>query len=512
MRLNWLVLSAVFAASPSLAQSASAQASYASLSDAQLQDRLNRAAVEGFGNACDDKMPLYADASRRWPGEVKFKIGVVVAQAMCAYEEKRPVDSLRLLKRAQTEYGATGWFISSMIIAMQVNDGAETLAALRGVAANGQLGQVSGDLLGSALNTIRLAGLEPESDEIAYSLATSADFDRIDPKAQSFLARRALSHAAKTRQPGGVDGLLRYVRAPNDVLTLLSLREYEPIWPQVERYAGDNLAPVINNYVSWSAGRLADKPEDLDRLWAYSYALFFAGRYDEAASLADNWLARPGRDGAYVEGDGWALNIKVSALDALGKTAEADKVFDDLAKLSPAEYPWIVNFVINREARLVGTGRWQEGLAANSLARQVAEKYGSPYAKLIVASDRVCAFDRLGRKAESEDELKYVLAHFADSPPSAVEALLCAGRDDEAADLFKRIVADERVRSPLLDGLQDDRFNLYSTEPSQLPDPYKFMAGRPDLKSAASKYVRSIPDRFAPLTHTRRKQVAARAG
>jgi tetratricopeptide (TPR) repeat protein len=360
-----------------------------------------------------------------------------------------------------------------------------------------------------ALTTIRLAGLEAESDKVAYQMATSGSFAQIDPEVQSGLANRALSYAARTGELSQVDDLLRYVRVPYQFIALLSLREYESIWPNVERYAGDHLASVTNSYVSWTSARLADKPEDLDRLSDYAYAMLFAGRYDEAATLADTWLARPGRNGVYEEGDGWALNMEAYALSALGRTAEADKVFDDLAKLSPDEHPWVVNFVINRTARLVSQGRWAEGLAASEAARSVSEKYGSGYAKLLVASERACAFDRLGRKDESGSEFKYVIANFADAPESAVQALLCAGRDDEAADLFRRILNDDKIRSQLLDGLQDDRFDLFWAGPSKIRNPYDLMMARPDLKKEASNYVRAIPERFVPLAYLRRQQISA---
>jgi hypothetical protein len=238
----------------------------------------------------------------------------------------------------------------------------------------------------------------------------------------------------------------------------------------------------------------------------------FAGRYEELNGLADKWLARPGRNGKYAEGDGWALNMKAYAASAVGRTAEADKVFDDLAKLSPEEYPWVVSFVINREARLVRQGRWAEAIAASEVARPVAQAHGSPYAKMLVASQRACAFDRLGRKDESETEFRYVMANYSDAPTSAVEALLCAGRKDQAAVLFKRILGDDTIRDQMLNDLQDDRFDLYWSGPAKAPRIYEFVMGRPDLKREAMKYVRAIPDRFVPLEYVRRQEISARSG
>src|SRR5690606_19428635 len=124
----------------------------------------------------------------------------------------------------------------------------------------------------------------------------------------------------------------------------------------------------------------------------------------------------------------WALNIEAYALDALGRREEADAVFDQLATLPADEHYWVVNFVINRASRLVGQGRWEEGLAATELSRSVAAEYGSTYARMLVARDRACALQRLGRAEESVREAEYLVEQFAESPPVAATGLLCVGK------------------------------------------------------------------------------------
>jgi tetratricopeptide (TPR) repeat protein len=289
----------------------------------------------------------------------------VVARAFCAFDEKRYADSLRLLRQAEAENHAQGFDSLGLAAATMLDDGAEALARLRTIAFREDVGSLYPTLVVAALKAIRLKGFETQSDEIAYRVATGSGFDRMDPRAQEALAYGALGHAAATGQLGQVDALLGYMRSPYAAESLLALRKFEPIWPQVEAYVGANLADVTNSYLAWTARRLADKSDDADRVSAYAEAVFWAGRYEEAAGLAEKWLARSGRDGQLEEGDGWALNIKAYALSALGRQAEADKVFDDLAKLAPAEHPWVVNFVINRQARLIDQGRWREGLAAS---------------------------------------------------------------------------------------------------------------------------------------------------
>jgi hypothetical protein len=181
---------------------------------------------------------------------------------------------------------------------------------------------------------------------------------------------------------------------------------------------------------------------------------------------------------------------------------------DDLAKLPPDEYPWVVNFVINRADRLINQGRWQEALAASDVAKPVAAIHGSDFARMLVAAERACALDRLGRNPESEVEMSFVRAHYADAPSEAIDALLCAGHDDEAAALFLRVLDDAKIRSKLLGDLKDERFDLFWSGPRKIRTVYVFMKARPELEKAASKYIRTIPERFVPLAYLRRQALA----
>ena len=148
------------------------------------------------------------------------------------------------------------------------------------------------------------------------------------------------------------------------------------------------------------------------------------------------WRDRKAKGAQIEEGDAWALNIEAYAYDSLGQPKKADAVFDELAKLDPDENPWVVNFVINRASRLVGQGRWKEGVKATLLARAVAEKYGSTYAKLILARQMACALPELGRADETASELAFLRDNAKDGIALSVAGLMCAGQNDEAAAML----------------------------------------------------------------------------
>jgi tetratricopeptide (TPR) repeat protein len=219
--------------------------------------------------------------------------------------------------------------------------------------------------------------------------------------------------------------------------------------------------------------------------------------------LARRWRERTDRGAAFEEGDGWALNIEAYAYDALGQPAKADAVFEELAKLDPETHPWVVNFVINRSSRLVGQGRWKEGLAASVLAREVAEKYGSPYAKMIIARDRACALERLGRVEEAASELAFLRANWKEAVTFAVRGLMCHGQRDEAAGLLLAALRDETERGGALAAFQTDELDLFYTA-SILPDARDLLTDYPELAAELDKHMRAMPEAFIPQAALRR--------
>jgi tetratricopeptide (TPR) repeat protein len=507
---GFLVALALLVPVPATAQdSDDAAPDFRAMSGEELGARLVALGRAGMGDPCKQMVPLFDELHRRNPRESRYENGLLAGQAYCAYEEKRYVEGMNLVEQVERRNPGNGGFEPlGLYMSTQLNDGREALSRLRAMASSGMIATLPNEVLGWTFRTIRQNGEGKRLDAFAYELAESSAFARMDPEAQALLAGAALSHAARSGETAQVDTLLGHVRSPSSIEDYLALRKYEAIWPQIERRAGDNLSPLSDDYVTWTAARAAEKPEDRDRLSEYSYALLFAGRYREAADLAQGWLGARQHEGEIEEGDAWALNIQAYAYDALGQPAEADRVFDRLAQVSPDEHPWVVNFVINRASRLLELGRWEESLAASEVARPVADEHGSDYARMLVASYRACALHKLGRLDEAARALDFVREHFADAPTDAGQALLCADRDDEAAKLLKGLLADESERDKLLDTMQDQRFTLFGSPTSQLRQTRDLILARPELRDEALKYVRLLPERFVPVAYLRRMELA----
>ncbi len=481
----------------------------ASMSDQQIARRLAEPEPGDERKPCAIALPLTKELKRRHPVNEALENPLLFARVQCAVEQERYADGLRDLKALERRAGTTGPTDRiGLFLAAQLEDGSETLARLRGLAASGALAEMSRQTLGWASDVVRRDELVHEYEAFAYDVATSDLQSQLDADVQPVLAYAALAHAARLPDPGQVDDLLGQVRSPYGFIDLLALRDYEPIWPQVERHAGDNLARLSDAYVAWTAERLADDPEDRDWLSEYANALLYAGRFQELVEVAESWLGDRRFAGEIEEGDGWALNVQAYAYDALGRPGEADRVFDRLAQLSPDAHPWVVNFLINRQARLTRQGRWQEAIAASEIARPATDVYGTPYARMLVASYRACALHKAGRLAESAAEFVFVGEHFVDAPTAGGQALLCADRGDEAARRLASVLADETKRNTVLEDLQDERFSFYRTAGDVMPSLRDLILARPELREKALAHARLLPDRFVPISHIRREQLA----
>jgi tetratricopeptide (TPR) repeat protein len=494
---------------PAAAQDSTEAASdFRAMTGEELGARLVALGRGDMRHPCSETVPLFEELHRRNPRESRYENGLLAGQAYCAYEEKRYLDGMNLVEKVERRNPGNGGFEPlGIYLATQLGDGREALSRLRAMTAAGTIVNLSPEVLGWTFRTIRENGQGTPLDRFAYELAASGTFARMEPNVQALLAAAALSHAARSGETARVDTLLKYIRSPSSMLDYLALREYEPIWPQLERRAGDNLSPLSDDFVAWTAARAADSPEDRDRLSEYSYALLYAGRYREAVDLGQNWLDTRQHEGEIAEGDAWALNIQAYAYDALGQPAEADRVFDRLAQVSPDEHPWVVNFVINRGSRLVGQERWAEGLAATDLAWSVADTHGSTYAKLLIARDRTCALHHLGRGSEAARDVAFLVEHFDENVPIGATGLLCAGMQLEVGRRLAGALTRKNPRATVMREMQDARFELFYT-PSALPRLRDFVLADDALRAEVFKDARVLPDRFVPIAYLRRQDLA----
>ncbi|WP_253522115.1 hypothetical protein [Qipengyuania citrea] len=445
---------------------------------------------------CDIGVPLFGEILERDFGDTHVARAQLFAGALC--EDERDDYAAGMAKVRQLEAGWPDFDFTDLglYFAVRSNNAAEYFSRMRALD-NGQLGEFEPQRFWQGFRMVRDQGAEDRFDDIMLEWIDARRLAYLPADLHAGVAMAALSAAIRHGRAEMAPQLLATIRSPADYLTLLSMREYEAIWPFAAERAGPNLEAITDEYVFWASARLENHPSDRDRFSDAAHALHYAGRFEEAIALARQWRERDGSMASIEEGDGWALNIEAYANDALGRRDEADRIFDQLAALDPEEHPWVVNFVINRASRLVGHERWVDGLEAASLARRVADSWGSQYARMIIARDHTCALAALDRADEIAPELAFLRENKAESYTLAAQALLCVGERAEAVDLLLEGIADEPNRSQVLGGLQPSTFELFYT-PSKLPHPVELLDESAELQAAFEQHARVIPEEFTP--------------
>ncbi len=503
--MKWLAVLAFCYVAPVAAQQSEAP-NFRTMSDAELLERATTVIGTGFYNACDHEMPLFSELARRNPTHTGYESGALLAEAFCVGEQGRLEEALRLVKQSESVLPVPIQNNFGLDLAIRLSDGPEALSRLRKIAAAGRIKYLDADFLFAGIRTVSAAGLEDEFENLAYELTASNEYPQLDPTVQGALATRGLGYAVNANDLSRLDELLEHIRDPEPYIYMLADRTYESAWPRIEKHAGDHLEKVTSSFVSSTARDLADDPDDRDRLTQYAYALLYAGRDEEAAVLARDWLART-EDDALQEGEAWALEVQARALDALGRTEEADAVFDRLVASRP-DQPWTVNFLINRAIRLLRQDRWSEALDAFDLARPMANEQGTDYARLLVAHGRVCALHRLGRGGEAESEIDHLIENVAASVPVAASGLLCADRKAEAERLIEQELEREDGALTFMDAIQGNRFDLTSfrstSNSPERPGVRDVILGREDFRTKVLERVRLLPDYLVPLGNLRR--------
>lgn len=442
---------------------------------------------------CEFGAPLLAAMERAEPENMPVVRGSLYVQALCADVEDRYEDGAALVRRLNAlepekpEVGLTLYFSRRT---EDADWALETLACLRGE----QFASLTPSNYWLSVRALIFAGREDEVQSLALKWFDDSQIAFIDTDLHSALARSALIAAGRDGRNDIAPQLLGYISNPLTYVEMLTARDFEPFWPLIEERAGPGLEKVGAENVETARLRLSYAPADRDRFSAAARALHYNGDFEKAVELADRWRKREERGLELEEGDAWALNIQAYAYDSLGQPEKADAVFEELAALDPEGNDWLVNFVINRASRLVGHGRWEEGLAAAQLARTVR---GSTYAEMIVAKDHACALTQLGRAYEAVPEIEFLRENRKESVHLAAQGLLCLGLKEEVAQMLVAALADPVMRDSAIAALERPEADLFYTQ-SMLPSPRALMAEYPELAAAFAQHARDLPDAFVP--------------
>lgn len=462
----------------------------------QLLQRLKEAYGAKDSSACRDMVPMLAEMVRRKSFDPAYGPFKLRFDLQCAVDERRYGDAYPLLLQNEKVNGEIVSPVAAMMISLEARQ--YEAAADRLIAAAGKPANAGG--LADSFNNMRwLDGKLTAADRHDVALSLNRRF--IKTPAYRLMAERETDYIRETLfrrevEAGNIEAarpLLSNITEPYWFFRLLADRRYVAFWPDLESRAGPNMSTAFAANIEGARSRYRAVPADAEKLSDLATALNEAGLYAEVLTLTED-IATPGKLATLGEFHFWALDARVNALDGLGREAEASELFDAMAAipLDKTKNGWLVNFVANRSGRLARMGEWNATLDASERAAFVADQFGSPYVRQIIATDRACALAELGRKTELQPLLDKIDQNRADDPAAAVQAMQCAGREDRAAEIAIEALRDPDLRTGMLRNLQGQEFTTFAAR-TGAPDLFLPLKRRADVAAVFNQFGRDLP-------------------
>lgn len=278
------------------------------------------------------------------------------------------------------------------------------------------------------------------------------------------------------------------------LVTLLTNRRYEALWPGIEARVGDRMEQASAAALISAERLFKAQPDNVETRAALVTALVDAGREAEAEKLAAAFANTPEQLKSINEAGGWLINHHARILRSLKRTEDADARMAQLADLDIAEKTWLISMRINRFIGLIKNGKLDQAAPLLTEAAPLAQRYGSPYARQLVRTHALCHAMMQKRQADATAMLPDVLAHEADGRTATAEALMCLGHTDEAAKRVLALLEDENQRDGMIGNLQTDTGD--DSDGPNWPGDLGPLRARADVRSAFDKAGRDLPTRL----------------
>ncbi|GAA0574910.1 tetratricopeptide repeat protein [Rhizomicrobium electricum] len=235
--------------------------------------------------------------------------------------------------------------------------------------------------------------------------------------------------------------------------------------------------------------RVAATPDKIKPVVELTYTFYQLDRPEEGLALIDEKLAAIKAGKKFADQDeelNWLYDRRAMLLTELGRTDEAIAAFKAGSQFG--EGGANVSQTINLADTYYSLGRPAEAI---KVLANFDPKNASPFGAMAAQEARVCAYAQLGDKPALAKSLEFVQAHAGDAPGIAMQALLCAGEENEAAALTLKFLGDEKHRNDMLERLHT------SVEPAKGVDmPFAkllrerrlALAKRPEIVAAAETF------------------------
>jgi transglutaminase-like putative cysteine protease len=239
------------------------------------------------------------------------------------------------------------------------------------------------------------------------------------------------------------------------------------------------------------------KPREMGPALDLTYGLLRALRYDEVLSVCDQVIARTRRPGGakyftdYDTKYQWILDNRARALAGLQRWE------DGLAQMAEARHLALqrgdrISQFVNLASMYNDLGRAEDAMR---LIKEVKDENASVYGRMQVAAIKVDSAAQLGDTQEVERQLAYLHQHRKESPAAYQDALLRAGRVDEASTQLVARLADPEQRLEALLEVQNYQLPPMPSHAAEIQSRWKALLRRSEVEAAIHRYgvVSSFP-------------------
>lgn len=351
------------------------------------------------------------------------------------------------------------------------------------------------DLVGQVLAQIRKD--EARSFDVSYTLVqagwapqdtTIGDLD--------WLRMRVIQGLAKRERLPEAEPLVAGLINTTSLIRLAIDRRYQPLWPVLEKRLGPGADLADKAYVEAAKARFDASPDSRMARLGYAEALNIASREPEALKIADVAQTTEAMSG-FADRELWLVNLAALLLADQGQFDAALARMAALNALPPAGRPSLAGTTVNEALLAESIDRPDATLAAvaRAWAAGIINDYGSAY----LATAATCALAQQGKAADAAAAAAPLIAKPDLNEEAYLPAMLCLGRQNDAAASVIRRLGDEAKRTDMLFALQPfliaDHPKLREKRERAA---MRALKARPDVKAAFAKAGRDLPAAVSP--------------
>lgn len=241
------------------------------------------------------------------------------------------------------------------------------------------------------------------------------------------------------------------VTAPEYIVRMRVDRRFDPV---IDR-ASDRLdvARQAQRAIEAQSKKVDARPHDLEAWLNLTYALLDADRNDAVIEMVQ-WLLKTSDPGRAPSEEGpefskphmrpWLMNNRALALYRRGRVREAAEELERAIRSTGGDAP-NVSQTLN-----LGVMRCRAGDPQQAVEGVRSVTGMSAYGKIVQGMVNLCAATQAKDPAGVEAALETIRAHADDHRFGVLDALLWAGRLDDAEQLYLQLIEDRRERSDAL--------------------------------------------------------------